>query len=150
MREGEGAGLAASYPHQPTFSLSTSFLQRLTPSAGQMRQSFLIRCSDVRSQSDQSWDWRSWAPEEMRAWVQHINRQSGGGRTLWRQARDPPGLEASKKKRPGTGLPELEKMCFSVCLTWENQGLPMSSPCWHTENLDWFVSLTAQPHYQQN
>ncbi|KAK5851985.1 hypothetical protein PBY51_023492 [Eleginops maclovinus] len=37
-----------------------------------------------------------------------------GGRPSDVKTRDPPGLEASKKKRPGTGLPELEKKCFCL------------------------------------
>lgn len=31
MRRGEGARLAASFPHQLTFTLSTSFLQKFNP-----------------------------------------------------------------------------------------------------------------------
>lgn len=79
MRREKGVWLAASYPHQLTYALSTSSLQSLTPPAGQMRQSALIRCSDCRGQKDQSGDWRLRSVEEMRAWVQ-THRQTKGWR----------------------------------------------------------------------
>lgn len=98
----------------PHIHSAPPFSQSLAPTAGQMRQSVLIRCSDVTSRSR---DWPSWAAEEMRERVKHIGRQRGGGvgpRDV--RTRDPPGLEASKKKRTGTWAARAGENVF-LCLS---------------------------------
>lgn len=74
-----------------------------------------------------------------RVWVRHTEQtwRGAGGRPLWRRRRVPPGLEASKKKRPVTESRRKR-------VTRENQGLPMSSP-WEfgPVNQRMFVSLTS-------